>query len=67
MGSPNALHNTSLNFFEIKADMQFPAALFVAPINHLLRAAPWALEKLKPYAGKTAAFEVFPLTYRYTV
>jgi ubiquinone biosynthesis protein UbiJ len=47
--------------------MQFPAALFAAPINHLLRAAPWALEKLKPYAGKTAAFEVFPLTYRYTV
>ncbi len=47
--------------------MQFPAALFVAPINHLLRAAPWALEKLKPYAGKTAAFQIFPLTYRYTV
>jgi ubiquinone biosynthesis accessory factor UbiJ len=47
--------------------MQFPAALFVAPINHLLRAAPWALEKMKPFVGKTAAFEVFPLTYRYTV
>lgn len=47
--------------------MQFPAALFVAPINHLLRSAPWALEKLKPFAGKTASFAIFPLTYRYTV
>lgn len=47
--------------------MQFPAALFVVPLNHLLRSAPWAQEKLKPFAGKTAEFEIFPLTYRYTV
>ncbi len=41
--------------------------LFTHPLNHLLRSAPWAQEKLKPHAGKTAAFDVFPATYRYTV
>ena len=31
-----------------------------AAINHLLRGASWARDALRPHAGKTARFEVFP-------
>jgi ubiquinone biosynthesis accessory factor UbiJ len=44
----------------------FGAAL-VAPLNHLLAQAPWAQERLAPFAGKTARFSVFPFDYRVTV
>ena len=37
-----------------------PAA--ATSINHLLRGASWAREALLPHAGKTARFEVLPLT-----
>lgn len=37
------------------------AAPAVALINHLLRGAPWARERLAPFAGKTARIRVFPM------
>jgi ubiquinone biosynthesis protein UbiJ len=40
------------------------AAIFTPPvaaaINHLLRSASWARERLKPFAGKTARFSLAP-------
>jgi ubiquinone biosynthesis protein UbiJ len=36
------------------------AAPAAALINHLLRGAPWARERLAPFAGKTARISVFP-------
>lgn len=40
------------------------AAIFTPPaaaaINHLLRSASWARERLKPFAGKTARFNLAP-------
>ncbi len=36
-----------------------PAA---AAINHLLQSASWARERLKPFAGKTAGFNLAPFT-----
>jgi ubiquinone biosynthesis protein UbiJ len=39
--------------------MFVPAAS--ASINHLLRSNNWALEQLRPFAGKTAQFECSPL------
>ncbi len=38
-----------------------------AALNHLLRATPVARERLRPYAGRTAAFHVGPLTLAFTV
>jgi ubiquinone biosynthesis accessory factor UbiJ len=41
-----------------------PAAIFAPPvaaaINHLLRSASWARERLMPFAGKTARFNLAP-------
>jgi ubiquinone biosynthesis protein UbiJ len=42
-----------------------PAA--AAFINHLLRGASWALEQLKPFAGRTARFEAPPFGLSLTV
>ena len=42
-----------------------PAA--TAFINHLLRGAGWARDALKPFAGKTARFEVAPFALSLTV
>jgi len=39
----------------------------VAPINHVLAQAPWARERLSPFAGKTVRFCLFPFDYRITV
>ena len=36
-------------------------------INHLLRSAGWAREELKPFAGRTARFEVAPFALSLTV
>lgn len=36
-------------------------------LNHLLRSNSWALERLKPYAGKTARFECAPLSVSLSV
>jgi ubiquinone biosynthesis protein UbiJ len=36
------------------------ADLVARPINHLLGRNSWALERLKPFAGKTARFECLP-------
>jgi ubiquinone biosynthesis protein UbiJ len=36
-------------------------------INHVLRAAPLALERLRPHAGRTVAFRVGPVAMAFTV
>jgi ubiquinone biosynthesis accessory factor UbiJ len=41
--------------------------LAAAPVNHVLRGETWALRKLQPHAGRTARFDVFPLTLCFTV
>lgn len=38
-----------------------------APINHLLKSESWALQRLVPFAGKTAQFRVVPLSLSLTV
>ncbi len=38
-----------------------------ATINHLLRAAPWALERLAPHAGKIIALRFGPLPLHFAV
>jgi ubiquinone biosynthesis accessory factor UbiJ len=38
-----------------------------AMLNHVLRATPVAMDRLRPYAGRTAAFHVGPLTFAWTV
>jgi ubiquinone biosynthesis protein UbiJ len=47
------------------------SALFPHPatraINHVLRSAPLALERLRKHAGRTAAFHVGPVTLAFTV
>lgn len=56
--------NPEPQFLNPAAAAQAAAASFV---NHLLRAASWARNALKPHAGKTARFEVFPLAVALTV
>ena len=41
--------------------------LVSAPINHVLRAESWALRRLSPYAGRTAAFFVAPFSLTFSV
>jgi ubiquinone biosynthesis protein UbiJ len=36
-------------------------------VNHVLRAAPLAMERLRRHAGRTAAFQVGPVTLAFTV
>jgi ubiquinone biosynthesis protein UbiJ len=36
-------------------------------VNHVLRSAPLAMERLRPHAGRTAAFHVGPATLAFTV
>lgn len=36
-------------------------------LNHVLRSAPLAMERLRKHAGRTAAFHVGPMTLAYTV
>ena len=47
------------------------STLFPDPVtsglNHVLRSAPLALERLRPHAGRTVAFHVGPLTFAFTV
>ena len=47
------------------------SALFPHPaeraINHVLKSAPLALERLRKHAGRTAAFHVGPMTLAFTV
>jgi len=47
------------------------AAIFTSPvtaaINHLLRGAPWACERLMPFAGKTARFSLVPFAVALTI
>lgn len=38
-----------------------------AALNHILRATPLAMERLRAHAGRTAAFHVGPLTFAFTV
>lgn len=38
-----------------------------AVINHLLQGASWAPQRLKPFAGKTARFRIFPFDLALTV
>ncbi len=38
-----------------------------AMLNHLLRATPVAMERLRPFAGRTAEFRVGPFTFAWTV
>lgn len=44
-----------------------PPRPLTAALNHLLRATPVAMERLKPHAGRTAAFHVGPVTVAFTV
>jgi ubiquinone biosynthesis protein UbiJ len=37
------------------------------PVNHVLRGESWALRRLQPHAGCTARFDVFPLSFAFTV
>jgi len=37
------------------------------PVNHVLRGESWALRRLQPHAGRTARFEVFPVSFGFTV
>ncbi len=39
----------------------------IAFVNHVLRGQPWALERLKPYAGKTAQFKVTPFSFVFVI
>ena len=43
------------------------AASAAATINHLLRAAPWALERLAPHAGKTVRVDAGLINMRFSV
>lgn len=47
-----------------KQPLSAPAA---AVINHLLRGASWARERLKPFCGKTAQFTFAPFTIALTI
>jgi ubiquinone biosynthesis protein UbiJ len=38
-----------------------------AALNHVLRSAPLALERLRPHAGRTVAFLVGPATFAFTI
>lgn len=38
-----------------------------AALNHLLRATPVAMERLRPHAGRTATFYIGPMTFAFTV
>lgn len=48
-----------------------PAASFTSPvaaaINHLLRGASWACERLKPFCGKTVQFTLAPFSVALTI
>ena len=46
------------------SNLVVPAA---GPVNHLLRAASWSRDKLKPYSGKTARFNCAPFSAALTV
>jgi ubiquinone biosynthesis protein UbiJ len=37
------------------------------PVNHVLRGESWALRRLQPFAGRTAAFDVLPFSFSLTV
>lgn len=53
------------------ATLPNPASLFaghfVSTLNHVLRGQPWLRERLLPFAGRTAALEVFPAKLLVTV
>ena len=38
-----------------------------AALNHLLQSASWARERLQPFAGKVARFELIPFTVAFTL
>ncbi len=38
-----------------------------AALNHLLKSASWARERLRPFAGRIARFEMAPFTVAYTI
>ena len=38
-----------------------------AALNHVLRSAPVALDRLRPHAGRTVAFHVGPATFAFTI
>ena len=39
----------------------------IAFVNHVLRGQSWALERLKPYAGKSAQFKVPPFSFVFVI
>lgn len=47
--------------------MSLLALPFLSAVNHLLRAEPWARERLRPYAGKVAALSAPPFRFAFTV
>lgn len=51
-----------------RAEPPVLSSIFVAaPINHVLRGESWALRRLVPFAGKTAAFDLLPFSFSLTV
>src|ERR1700716_1774665 len=38
-----------------------------AALNHLLKSASWARERLQPFAGKIARFELIPFTVAFAI
>jgi ubiquinone biosynthesis protein UbiJ len=36
-------------------------------LNHLLKQNSWALQRLSPFAGKTARFDIAPFSFAYTI
>ena len=48
----------------------FPPSFSASPIafvNHVLRGQSWALERLKPFAGKSAQFKVQPFSFVFVI
>ena len=43
------------------------AQSFAAALNHLLSQNSWALPRLSKFAGKTAQFDIAPLSFAYTI
>jgi ubiquinone biosynthesis accessory factor UbiJ len=65
-----AVESSLISFEKARADrpgfFMFEGFAF-PPLNRLLRANPWALERLQPHAGKTALFTCPPWDVRATV
>lgn len=44
-----------------------PARPFLGAVNHVLKSAPWARERLAPHAGRVAQVSADPLVFRFSI